>query len=93
MIQSFFDRETKKIWSRTYSKKFPASLQRLMYQKLLLIDVAKDVTDLNSPPGNRLHTLSGERKGQYSISVNDQWRICFYWNNGNAVQVEIVDYH
>jgi len=64
-----------------------------MYQKLLLIDVAKDVTDLNSPPGNRLHTLSGDRKGQYSISVNDQWRICFYWNNGNAEQVEIVDYH
>ncbi len=64
-----------------------------MYQKLLLVDVAKDVTDLNSPPGNRLHTLSGNRKGQYSISVNDQWRICFYWNNGNAEQVEIVDYH
>ena len=64
-----------------------------MYQKLPLIDVAKDVIDLNSPPGNRLHSLSGDRKGQYSISVNDQWRICFYWNNGNAEQVEIVDYH
>lgn len=64
-----------------------------MYQKLLLIDVAKDITDLKSPPGNRLHSLSGDRKEQYSISVNDQWRICFYWENGNAEQVEIVDYH
>lgn len=93
MIQSFFDKETKKIWERTYSKKFPASLQRLMYQKLLLIDVAKDIIDLKIPPGNRLHSLSGNRKGQSSISVNDQWRICFVWQNGNAHQVEIVDYH
>lgn len=64
-----------------------------MYQKLLMIDVAKDITDLKTPPGNRFHSLSGDRKGQYSISVNDQWRICFSWNDGNANQVEIIDCH
>lgn len=93
MIESFKDKETEKIWNETYSKKFPKDIQRIGLRKLILIHRAKDVNDLRIPPGNRLEQLSGDRKGQYSIRINDQWRICFYWNSGAASEVEIVDYH
>ncbi|MBD3345920.1 MAG: type II toxin-antitoxin system RelE/ParE family toxin [Chitinivibrionales bacterium] len=93
MIESFRDKETEKIWNETYSKRFPNDIQRIGLRKLILIHRAKDVNDLRIPPGNRLEQLSGDRKGQYVIRINDQWRICFYWNNGAAIEVEIADYH
>jgi len=93
MIVSFKDKETEKIWNETYSKRFPNDIHRIGLRKLILIHRAKDVNDLSIPPGNRLEKLSGVRKGQYSIRINDQWRICFYWNNGAASEVEITDYH
>ncbi|MCB1179744.1 MAG: type II toxin-antitoxin system RelE/ParE family toxin [Leptospiraceae bacterium] len=93
MIKSFADKDSEKIWNRNFSKKFPANLQGLIYRKLLLIDAAKDVKDLKSPPGYKLHLLTGDRKNQYAISVNNQWKICFYFQNGDAYSVEVVDYH
>ena len=93
MIESFKDKDTQKIWNSNYSKRFPNDIQRIGLRKLILIHRAKDINDLRIPPGNRLEQLSGDRKGQYSIRINDQWRICFYWNNGAASEVEIVDYH
>ena len=93
MILSFKDRETEKIWNRNVSKKFPVDIQRIARRKLIQLDASTSVNDLKIPPGNRLHALSGDRKGQYSISINMQFRICFKWNNGNASDVEIVDYH
>ncbi len=93
MIESFKDKETQKIWNEIYSKRYPNDIQRIGLRKLILIHRAKDVNDLRIPPGNRLEQLSGDRKGQYSIRINDQWRICFYWNNGAASEVEIADYH
>ena len=93
MIDSFKDKETKKIWNEIYSKRFPKDVQRIGLRKLILIHRSKDVNDLRIPPGNRLEQLSGDRKGQYSIRINAQWRICFVWNNGVASEVEITDYH
>jgi proteic killer suppression protein len=93
VIDSFKDKETKKIWNEIYSKRFPKDVQRLGLRKLILLHRSKDVNDLRIPPGNRLEQLSGERKGQYSIRINAQWRICFVWNNGIASEVEITDYH
>ncbi|MCB1144856.1 MAG: type II toxin-antitoxin system RelE/ParE family toxin [Leptospiraceae bacterium] len=93
MIKSFGNKETENLWNRFFSKKFPPELQRLIYKKLLMIDSAKDVNDLRIPPGNRLHVLSVDRKGFYSISINLQWRICFDFRDGDAYLVEIVDYH
>ena len=93
MILSFKDRETEKIWNRTISKKFPVDIQRIARRKLIQIDGAVSLNDLKIPPGNRLHALSGDRKGQHSISINMQFRICFKWNDGHASDVEIVDYH
>jgi proteic killer suppression protein len=93
MILSFRDREAERIFQRLTSRKFSGSLGRMALKKLLLIDAAESVQDLRSPPGNRLEKLSGNRKGQYSIRMNDQWRICFQWIQGNAIDVEIVDYH
>ena len=93
MIKSFADKETELVWNRFFSKKFPPELQRVMYKKLLLIDSAKEGKDLQSPPGNRYHVLSGNREGMVSISVNQKWRICFSFQNGDAYQVEILDYH
>ncbi|OHD79165.1 MAG: plasmid maintenance system killer protein [Spirochaetes bacterium RIFOXYC1_FULL_54_7] len=93
MIVSFNDKEARKIWDGFYSKRYPKEIQRIGLRKLVLIHRAKDILDLRVPPGSRLEQLSGDRKGQYSIRINDQWRICFYWNNGAASEVEIADYH
>jgi len=93
VIASFEDRETEKIWNGFYSKKFPPEIQRKARKKLLHIDSAVSLNDLKIPPGNRLHLLSDDRKGQYSISINDQWRICFNWKGKNAENVVIIDYH
>jgi len=93
MIQSFRCRETSKIFNRQFSRKFPKDIQQRAFMKLNAIDAAVQLEDLGLPPSNRLEALKGERKGQWSIRLNDQWRICFGWRGGNAEQVEIVDYH
>jgi len=93
MIQSFRCRETEKIFHREFSRKFPSGIQERAFMKLNALDSAIDIKDLMLPPSNRLETLKGNRKGQWSIRINDQWRICFEWINGNAENVEIEDYH
>jgi proteic killer suppression protein len=93
MIQSFRCRETSKIFNRQFSRKFPKDIQQRAFMKLNAIDAAVQLEDLDLPPSNRLEALKGERKGQWSIRINDPWRICFEWRGGNAEQVEIVDYH
>lgn len=93
MIQSFACKETEKIFQGRFSSKLPQDIQRLAARKLELIDGAGELDDLTTPPGNRLEALRGERTGLYSIRVNEQWRICFRWRDGNAFEVEIVDYH
>lgn len=93
MIQSFKCKETQKIFNGRFSSKLPQDIQRLAARKLDLLDGAGELDDLKSPPGNRLETLSSNRTGQHSIRINDQWRICFIWRDGNAFEVEIVDYH
>ena len=93
MIESFRFRETEKIFHRQFSRKFPRDIQQRAFMKLNAIDAAIGAEDLRLPPSNRLEALKGERKGQWSIRINDRWRICFEWLAGNAGQVEIVDYH
>ncbi len=93
MIKSFADKETEKIYHRNYSKKIPEDIQRRAYRKLLQIDLMNELEELRSPPGNRLEKLKGNREGQHSIRINQQWRICFEWKDGDALNVEIVDYH
>ena len=93
MIHSFADRDTERLFQRERVRCFPAELQRLMLRKLGMVDAAEQLEDLRVPPGNRLEKLKGNRAGQHSIRVNDQWRICFRWKDGNAHDVEIVDYH
>ena len=93
MVKSFRDRATEDVFGRIYVKRFSQDLQRTAYRKLLLLDAAESLDDLKVPPGNRLEKLSGDRKGQYSIRVNEQWRVCFIWRQGNAYDVEITDYH
>lgn len=94
MIISFADTETKKIYDGNVSRKFPPDIQRTARRKLIWLNEAIDLRDLISPPGNRLEKLSGNRNGQHSIRINEQWRICFFWTKQNeAVEVEIVDYH
>ena len=93
MIKSFKCKETEKIYYRSYSKKLPSQIQRLAMKKLWMIDASPDINALRVPPSNHLELLKGERKGQYSIRINQQWRICFIWKGGNAYDVEIVDYH
>lgn len=93
MIKSFADKETEKIYSRNYSKKIPEEIQRRAYRKLLQIDLMNELQELRSPPGNHLEKLKGDREGQHSIRINQQWRICFEWKDGDAFAVEIVDYH
>lgn len=93
MIKSFHCKETQKIFSRRFSHKLPQDIQEKARQKLLLIDAATKLNDLSIPPGNRLEELKKDRKGQHSIRINDQWRICFIWKDGDAFQVEITDYH
>lgn len=93
MIKTFRNRDTERIFRRQRVKRFSLSIQKLAQRKLDLIDGADLIDDLRTPPGNRLEKLSGNRKDQYSIRVNDQWRICFRWKSGQATDVEIVDYH
>ena len=93
MIESFGDRETEKVWKRHFSKKLPNEIQAVAYRKLVMIHRSSNLEDLRIPPANQLEPLKGSRKGQYSIRVNKQWRICFRFKNGNFHDVEIVDYH
>ena len=93
MIKSFRCGETEKIFHRESSRKFPHNIQQRAFMKLNVIDAAISIEDLKLPPSNRLESLKGKRQGQCSIRINDQWRICFIWLNGNAEKVEIVDYH
>ena len=93
MIQTFADRETERLFNRERVKRFPLSVQRPALRKLLVLDAADALDDLRNPPGNRLEKLHGQRVGQYSIRVNEQWRICFRWDSGDAYEVEITDYH
>lgn len=93
MIKSFADKETRRVWSRRYSKKLPEDVQERGRQKLFQIDGAETINDLRMPPGNRLEKLSGDREGQWSVRINRQWRVCFEWHSGEAHHVEIVDYH
>ncbi|MBL0263830.1 MAG: type II toxin-antitoxin system RelE/ParE family toxin [Leptospiraceae bacterium] len=93
MILSFNDKDSEKIWNSEFTKRFPIEIQKKAKMKLELLNAAKKVEELKIPPSNRLHVLLGDRKGQQSISVNDQFRICFTWENGNAYNVEVVDYH
>lgn len=93
MIRSFADKETERIWRGQRSKQLPADVQDRALIKLRLLNRAKTLDDLRNPPGNRLHALKDDRAGQHSISINMQWRICFIWKDGNAHDVEIVDYH
>ena len=93
VIRSYRDRDTQAVAERQRVRRFPEDIQRRAQMKLMIINNAEDLNDLRVPPGNRLGALSGDRDGQYSIRINDQWRICFTWSEGNACQVEIVDYH
>jgi proteic killer suppression protein len=93
MIKTFRDKETERIFNRSFSSKLPKSIQSLARRKLIILDAATDIHTLRIPPGNRLEALKGSRKGQYSIRVNDQWRICFTWKNEDTYNVEITDYH
>ena len=93
MIGSFADKETEKIFGRAFSRKLPADIQRIARRKLEILDAAENLNDLRIPPANRLEKLSGDREGQHSIRINDQWRICFVWREWDAYEVEIVDYH
>jgi proteic killer suppression protein len=93
MIKTFADKETEKLFGRTFSKKLPQNIQLAARMKLEILDAAEVLQDLRVPPGNRLEKLSGNREGQHSIRINDQWRICFVWQQENAYDVEIVDYH
>ena len=93
MIKTFKCKETEKIFNRNFSKKFPQNIQRVALRKLRMLNRAEILNDLKVPPANRLEVLRGDRKGRHSIRINDQWRICFTWNNGEVNDVEIVDYH
>ena len=93
MIKTSRDKDTESIFRRERVKRFSIQIQKLVQRKLDLLDGADAVEDLRIPPGNRLEKLSGNRRGQYSIRVNDRWRICFCWKSGQATDVEIVDYH
>jgi proteic killer suppression protein len=93
MIVSFRDRETDRLWQSGRSRRLPADLQRRAFKKLAILNGAVTLDNLKVPPGNQLEALRGNRAGQHSIRVNDQYRVCFVWRDGNAFQAEIVDYH
>ena len=93
MIRSFADPDTERLFHRDPPRRLPSDILRTALRKLLQIDAAVALSDLRVPPGNRLESLKGDRQGQHSIRINDQWRICFVWQAGHAYDVEIVDYH
>jgi proteic killer suppression protein len=93
VIKSFRDKETEKVYSRGRSATLPGDIQQIALRKLRMLNNAQNIHDLSIPPSNRLEKLGGDRKGRYSIRINDQWRICFLWQDNNAHDVEITDYH
>jgi proteic killer suppression protein len=93
VIKSIRDSETEKVFRREHSRRLPHDIHQAAYRKLRFLNNAQSLIDLRSPPSNRLEKLKGDRAGQYSIRINDQWRICFVWNENDAYEVEIVDYH
>ncbi len=93
MLQSFGDKDTERVWRRIVIRRFHGDLQRIALRKLAILDAAEAIADLRIPPGNRLEKLSGDRAGQYSIRINDQWRICFRWTKAGPEEVTITDYH
>ncbi len=93
MIKSFGNKETEQIWLGERSRKLPSDIQAIARRKLRMLNNAHSLKDLRIPPANRLEPLKGSRKGQYSVRINDQWRICFTWERGDAFKVEVVDYH
>jgi proteic killer suppression protein len=93
VIKSFRDKDTEKVFLRKVVRRWSGQLQRAALRKLLILDAAETLDDLRSPPGNRLEKLSGGRAGEHSIRINDQWRVCFRWREGDAYDVEIADYH
>ena len=93
MIRSFRDADTERLFARRRPRKLPPEIVRRAMRKLLILDAAEHLDDLRSPPGNRLEALRGDRQGQHSIRINAQWRLCFRWADGDAHDVEIVDYH
>ena len=93
MIRSFACKETEALFERRPARKIPNNLQRVALRKLRMLDAATQLEDLKAPPANRLEKLKGNRKGQYSVRINDQWRICFRFQHSDALDIEIVDYH
>jgi proteic killer suppression protein len=93
VIKSFGNKETERVYRRDYVKKLPAEIQQASLRKLRMLNNTKSMQDLQSPPGNRLEKLKGDRGGQYSIRVNEQWRVCFEWKDNDAYEVEITEYH
>ncbi len=93
MIKTFADRRTRDLFLTGQAKRFPSDIAKRAARKLEYVNLATRLDDLKVPPGNRLHALKGDREGQYSISINDQWRICFRFKDGDAFDVEVCDYH
>jgi toxin HigB-1 len=93
VLRSFADRETERVWQRSRSRALDPNVQRVALRKLAILDAAETLEDLRVPPGNRLEKLHGDRAGQYSVRINQQWRICFHWTDAGPENVEIVDYH
>jgi proteic killer suppression protein len=93
MIVSFRDKETERLWRSGRSRRLPSDLQRRAFKRLAILNAAVTLDNLKVPPGNQLEALRGNRAGQHSIRVNDQYRVCFVWRDGNAFEAEIVDYH
>jgi proteic killer suppression protein len=93
MITDFHDEETLKVWNGEFSRRLPSQIQDVARRKLRMLHNAQRIEDLRIPPNNRLEALKGNRAGQWSIRINDQWRVCFEWNEGQANRVEICDYH
>lgn len=93
MLQSFADQDSARVWRRERVRKFHPEVQRVALRKLAILDAAEVLSDLRVPPGNRLEKLTGDRSGQHSIRINDQWRICFRWTKAGAEDISITDYH
>lgn len=93
MIRSFRDRETERVWAGERSRRLPGDIQNVALRKLAALDAAERLDDLRRPPGNQLEALKDDRKGQHSVRINQQWRVCFRWTDGGCEDVEICDYH